>query len=251
MKRKAWFPDRLVDSWLGRRFPGLFRSRSEKRLDLSRRALMISGLSGLAGAILFRLRPESEGAVYEPLLIRPPGAVPEREFLSRCIKCGECMKVCPAGALQPTVLLAGLEGIWSPVLVPRIGYCEYECNLCGQACPTGAIEYVPLTKKKELKIGIALVDRDRCLPWAQARECIVCEEHCPTPTKAIWLKEVEVPTMEGGTITVKQPHVDYDLCIGCGICEKRCPVRDLPAIRVTSAGESRHPDNQITLSTYG
>jgi MauM/NapG family ferredoxin protein len=251
MKRKGRLLDRLAETWLGKRFPRLFRARSEKRLDLSRRALLASGVSGLGAAIFFRLRPQSEAVVFEPLLIRPPGALPEREFLSRCVKCGECMKVCPTSGLQPTLLQAGLEGIWSPVLIPRIGYCEYECNLCGQICPTGAIEHVPLPKKKELKIGLAFVDRDRCLPWAQAKECIVCEEHCPTPTKAIWLKEVQVPTRDGGTFTVKQPYVDTDLCIGCGICEKRCPVRDLPAIRVTSAGETRHPDNQITLSLYG
>jgi len=243
--------DRAAESWLGKRFPSLFRIRREKRLDLSRRALMACGASGLGAAVLFRLRPESERAAFEPSLIRPPGALAEREFLSRCVKCGECMKVCPTSALQPALFQAGLEGIWSPVLVAVIGYCEYECNLCGQVCPTGAIAHVPLAEKKNLKIGVALVDRDRCLPFAQGKDCIVCEEHCPTPTKAIWLREVEVPGRDGGAITVRQPHVDSELCIGCGICETKCPVRDLPAIRVTSAGETRHPENRITLSLYG
>jgi len=252
VKQKKKLLDRLADSDIGKRFPGLFGIRREKRLDLGRRALMITGASGFAAGLLFRNRPESEGAVFEPSLIRPPGSLPEREFLARCVRCGECMKVCPTSAIQPTLLQAGLEGIWSPVLIMKIGYCEFGCNLCGQACPTGAIAHVPLEEKQRLSIGSALVDRNRCIPFAQGGDCIVCEEHCPTPKKAIWLEEAEVPTRDGGTKTVRQPHVDGDLCIGCGICETKCPVRDLPAIRVTSAGEDRHPENQVKLADlYG
>jgi formate hydrogenlyase subunit 6/NADH:ubiquinone oxidoreductase subunit I len=87
---------------------------------------------------LFRLSPSVKRASEK--LIRPPGALPEPQFLAKCVKCGECMKVCPTNGLQPTLSEAGTEGIWTPVLVPRVGYCEYYCSLCTQVCPTGAIE---------------------------------------------------------------------------------------------------------------
>ena len=86
-----------------------------------------------------------------------------------------------------------MEGAWSPVMKMTIGYCEYECTLCSQVCPTGAIRPLDIAAKQAIRIGLAYIDRNRCLPYAYARSCIVCEEHCPTPRKAIWLEEVEVP----------------------------------------------------------
>ena len=79
------------------------------------------------------------GKSRDERLIRPPGALDETDFLSRCIRCGECMKVCPNNSLQPAFAEAGLEGIWTPTLTPRIGYCEPSCVLCSEVCPTGAI----------------------------------------------------------------------------------------------------------------
>ena len=76
---------------------------------------------------------------------------------------------------------------------------------------------------------------------------MVCEEHCPIPTKAIYSLETEIRDREGNVKTVKQPHVDPELCIGCGICEHVCPFKDQPAIRVTSANEDRNPNNQPVL----
>jgi ferredoxin len=157
------------------------------------------------------------------------------------------MKVCTTGGLQPALTEAGLEGLWTPVLVPRIGYCEYNCTLCGQVCPTQAIARLPRDEKVKVKIGLATVDKSRCLPFAHAVPCIVCEEVCPTPTKAIWFEEVTVRNRAGEPVDVKQPHVDLDLCIGCGICEAKCPVLDRPAIAVTSIGETRSPDNRLLL----
>jgi formate hydrogenlyase subunit 6/NADH:ubiquinone oxidoreductase subunit I len=157
------------------------------------------------------------------------------------------MKVCITNGLQPTLLEAGLEGIWSPTLVPRIGYCEYRCTLCGQVCPTGAIKRLQMAEKAKVKIGLAMIDKGRCLPWAHGRPCIVCEEVCPTPTKAIWLEEVGARDRQGKMVMVKQPHVDLELCIGCGICEAKCPVLGRPAIYVSSVGESRSKENQLLL----
>ena len=92
--------------------------------------------------MLLRINPQSRGRSANADLIRPPGARPERDFLQRCTGCGLCIQVCPTGGLQPAFLEAGVEGIWSPRLVPQIGPCSYNCNLCSQICPTQAIAVV-------------------------------------------------------------------------------------------------------------
>jgi len=216
-------------------------------MDLGRRRVIVSALSGIALVPLVRITPLGTDNAKNPILLRPPGALEEKEFLARCVKCGECMKVCITNGLQPTFLEAGLEGIWSPLLVPRIGYCEYRCTLCGQVCPTGAIKRLPLAEKTKVKIGLAMIDKGRCLPWAHARPCIVCEEMCPTPRKAIWFEEARVRDRQGKIVIVKQPRVDLELCIGCGICETKCPVLGRPAIYVMNVGESRSKENQLLL----
>ena len=225
----------------------------EAQLDLGRRALLSAGLTGLGAKLLFGIAPQASKRAFNPALIRPPGALAEEEFLARCLRCGECMKVCPTNAIHPASLEGGVEGLWTPLLVMALGYCDYECNLCSQVCPTHAIRQIEVPEKQKIKIGLAYVDRNRCLPWAYSKTCIVCEEHCPTPKKAIWFEEVEVRNIQGEKLTVKQPRVDPDLCIGCGICETKCPVKAPAAVRVTSVGESRNPENQMLLSNdnYG
>jgi MauM/NapG family ferredoxin protein len=218
-------------------------------MDLGRRRVIVSAFTGLAVVPLLRTTPLGMANAKNPILLRPPGALEEKEFLARCVKCGECMKVCITNGLQPTLLEAGLEGIWSPLLVPRIGYCEYRCTLCGQVCPTGAIKRLTLAEKAKVKIGLAMIDKGRCLPWAHGRPCIVCEEVCPTPKKAIWFEEVTVRNRAGKPVRVMQPHVDLELCIGCGICETKCPVLGKPAIYVTNVGESRSRENQLLLTS--
>ena len=225
--------------------------------DLRRRKLISTVV---AGAAIVPLARSTNGFAVErhERLLRPPGALDEEHFLERCIRCGECMKVCPNNALHPTLTEAGLEGLWTPVLVPRTGYCEASCVLCSQVCPTGAIwEITPREKgwtvelgadTKPVKLGIAFYDRGRCLPWAMSTECIVCEEWCPTSPKAIYLRQAEVVDAKGKIKQVKQPYLDPSLCVGCGACEYACPVQDRPAVYVTSIGESRSRTNQILLN---
>jgi MauM/NapG family ferredoxin protein len=216
-------------------------------MDLNRRRVIVSALSGMIAVPLLRAVPNVKAGAGDPVLLRPPGALSEKEFLRRCVKCGECMKACTTNGLQPTLFEAGLEGIWSPLLVPRIGYCEYRCTLCGQVCPTGAIKRLLPEEKAKVRIGLAMIDKSRCLPWAHGRPCIVCEEVCPTSRKAILLKKDRVRDSRGKSVTVKQPQVDLEVCIGCGICEAKCPVLGKPAISVTSLGESRSKENQLLL----
>ncbi len=243
------------------RFLPTKRSRREKP-SLSRRTTLATTAAAIVAIPGMRISNWPGGA-YHPRVIRPPGAVEEKEFLERCIRCAECMKVCPNNALHPGFFEAGPEGLWAPILIPRVGYCEHSCVLCGQVCPTGAIAKIDEAAKlglgrRPVSIGTAMFDHGRCLPWAMATPCIVCEEFCPTSPKAIWVEEVEVskrsaiapedgasPAME--RVTVKRPHVDPSLCIGCGACEHVCPVVDQPAVYVTSAGETRSRTNVILL----
>jgi polyferredoxin len=224
-----------------------FGKPETQSLNLGRRQVIVSLASGFLTVPLLRSTPFSKPAYSDPRLLRPPGALDEQAFLRRCVKCGECMKVCITNGLQPTLVEAGLEGIWSPRLIPRIGHCEYRCTLCGQVCPSGAIQRLPLDQKIKVKIGLAMIDKGRCLPYAHAIPCIVCEEMCPTSPKAIWFEEKAVQGRDGKELIVKQPHVDLDLCIGCGICEAKCPVGNQAAIYVTNIGESRSNANRLLI----
>ncbi len=172
-------------------------------------------------------KSDSGQGVSEKTYIRPPGALPEESFVNTCIRCGNCMKVCITNGLQPVMLDPKLSRLWTPQLVPEIGYCEYNCTLCGEVCPTGAMPRLSLPEKHRTKLGLAVIDRSICLAWAGNKQCIVCEEHCPVPEKAI--KTVE-EVVSGKRIW--RPFVDEKTCIGCGICQNKCPVLPVRAIRV-------------------
>ena len=195
---------------------------------------------------------------FKKEVIRPPGSLAEPEFLATCIKCDQCIRVCPGNVLQPAGFEAGVEGIWTPIMNMQAGYCQLNCVLCGEVCPTGAIQGITLAEKLGLgefvdagpvKTGTAFYDRGRCLPWAMDIPCVVCEEVCPTSPKAIFAREYEATDRWGNPITLAQPYVDPTLCIGCGVCEHECPVVDFAAIRVTGIGETRSDDRRLILDT--
>jgi MauM/NapG family ferredoxin protein len=165
-------------------------------------------------------------------LIRPPGALPEDDFLNTCVRCGQCMKVCPTNALHPLLLEYGLHPAFSPRLIPRIGYCEKNCNQCGQVCPSGAIKKIRIEDKDKIIIGTAVIIKDLCLPWSEQKECLVCEEMCPTSRKAIIFKDEYQLNKDGKIARVKLPVVLENLCIGCGICENKCPIPGSAAIKI-------------------
>ncbi len=226
-------------------FPLRFGHETIENINLSRRKVLFTSILGMLAVPFFRLSPSRKRASEK--LIRPPGALPEEKFLQKCVKCGECMKVCPTNAIQPVLTEAGPEGIWTPMLVPKIGYCEYYCSLCSQVCPTGAIKELTIEEKVNVKIGTAWIDKNRCIPWKFGTSCIVCEEHCPVSPKAIKMVDIKVELPDGSIKTPQAPVIDTETCIGCGICENKCPVVDQPAIYVTSIGEDRSEKNQFLL----
>jgi polyferredoxin/formate hydrogenlyase subunit 6/NADH:ubiquinone oxidoreductase subunit I len=193
---------------------------------------------------------------YSKKVIRPPGSVEEKDFLDRCIKCDQCLRVCPTNVLQPALMESGLEGIWTPILNMKLGYCEVNCTLCGQVCPTGAIQRIsieektgtgPFAEQGPVRLGTAFFDHGRCLPWSMETPCVVCEEVCPVSPKAIYSREVTITKRDGNPITLRRPYVDPALCIGCGICEHECPVTDEAAIRVTAVGETRSRERRLLM----
>jgi len=154
------------------------------------------------------------GSNWYHKVIRPPGALPEAEFLKRCIKCGQCMRTCPTNVIQPGGIEGGLENLWTPVLNNRIGSsgCQLNCVACGQMCPTSAIRPITLAEKLgedefadigPIRMGTAFFDLNRCLPWAMDKPCIVCEENCPVSPKAIYTQEC-FNTVRDGILTVKK-----------------------------------------------
>ena len=186
--------------------------RPKATADPTRRGLLWSLAAGAAAAPALRLGGGLAGD-WPAQVVRPPGALGEAEFLARCTRCGQCMRVCPSGVIQPAALEAGLEGLWTPVLNFRIGTagCLLNCVACGHLCPTAAIRPLSLDEKLgrgefkgqgPIRLGTAFIERGRCLPWAMDRPCIVCQENCPVSPKAIFTRP-EWRTLRGGAMKVR------------------------------------------------
>lgn len=196
--------------------------------DTSRRWFLFSLGAAVVVSAFIRFIPAIARTVQSS--VRPPGSS-EESLYNKCIRCGECMRVCPTGVIQPSPTGSQAK-LWTPVLMTRLGYCDYSCNSCGIICPTGAIPNLSLESKRKTVIGIAGIDQTRCITWAEGRDCIVCEEMCPVPEKAIRLGG---GGQGRGSSGGRHPQVIEDLCIGCGICEHQCPVAGESAIRVYPA----------------
>lgn len=199
------------------------------KIDLSKRKtfkyLTLSAVSLITFKASF---PLSNGKEF----IRPPGALDEDDFLRKCIRCGACMKICPENFLTPSITKGGILELFTPVGNPEYGYCLYQCNLCGKVCPTGAIKRISLSEKQKIPIGLAYIDQNRCLAHAYNTNCAVCEEHCPVSPKAIYFEEQKVINKDGSSFTLKKPYVDLKSCIGCGLCQYKCPIEHESAILI-------------------
>ena len=197
--------------------------KATDEVNLSRRYVLGSLAFGFVSALVIKTNPlQTESGLRNNRLIRPPGALSEEKFVSVCSGCGECLKVCPNNALQSALLEAGLAGLYTPRLVPRIGYCEEFCNFCGRVCPTEAILPLSIEEKRLVQVGVAHIDKTRCIAWDTEKICLVCNEQCSY--QAIVGDEK------------KRPIIKEEKCTGCGICENKCPVDGEAAIIVYASG---------------
>lgn len=197
------------------------------KIDFSRRGFLYSLAGGLGVGFLATQAPFTLKQSKHQL-IRPPGAIPETEFLRTCIRCGECMKSCLTNTLQPCLWESGFSGLWTPKMDPRLAPCDQNCYVCGKVCPTQAIRSVSLDEKTHAKVGTAILRKEMCLVWAQNKICLICDEICPY--NAIVFRPVE---------GYRRPVVIASKCNGCGFCEQRCPVKGESAIVVVPDGEIR------------
>ncbi len=208
-------------------------------VDLSKRHALAAMVIGGAYGLIVQVTPRRHH--YHDKLIRPPGAIlrradgsprrmTEEEFRDLCIRCGLCMRACPTAAIQPASTEAGVDGFFTPMIVPRIGWCAQNCNACGEVCPTGALNPFRVEEKPQIHIGLATIDQSKCLAWRRGdlySLCLVCAEHCAYGA-------VEVREYEGE----RRPFVNPDVCVGCGECEHVCPVGPEAAITVSRRVES-------------
>lgn len=187
----------------------------------SRRAFLLGTLAGAGVAVAkaFAAPPN-----IHP--IRPPGSLPEVEFLQACIRCGECFQACPNDVLQPTGFEQGLGALWTPRVNANWAGCESSCNNCGQVCPTGAIRALPMAEKRVARMGLAKVE-STCLPLAGKEACQLCVDECKAAGyHAIEFMRVHPKLDESGQPIegsgFSAPVVLPDLCVGCGLCQTRC-----------------------------
>ena len=232
---------------------------------LGRRGFFASALGGIASitagsAAAWQFKSSNHLKEPSALPVRPPGSVPEKEFLEQCIRCGECFKVCPNNVLQAEGFKQGWEGLWTPEVVADWAGCEPSCHSCGQVCPTGAIRALPLEEKRHARMGLAILNRETCLPIAGKEACQLCVDECvATGYDAIDFVRVHSRIGEDGRPLEGSgflaPQVNSDRCVGCGLCQTRCysvNVKDKGLLAssaiVIEAGPDR--EDRITSGSY-
>ncbi len=194
----------------------------EKRKFVSQVIIYLAGITGIAKA-QNKIIPKKLSTIPVKKIntVSPPGSLSIKRFTDSCTACHLCVSACPPQVLQPSFLEYGILGIMQPHMNYNISYCTFECNICGDVCPSGAILPIKIEEKKLAQLGKAKFIKDNCIVYTENKDCGACAEHCPT--KAVKM----IPYKN-----LRAPKITEDYCVGCGACEHACPTKPYKSIYV-------------------
>jgi ferredoxin len=198
---------------------------TETMQESRRRFLAVLGVTTLAaGTHLFaqgmHLKSNKPWNRKNPL--SPPGSVGAWHLMHHCSACHLCISKCPSRILKPAFMEYGLGGMMQPVMDFTHGFCNYDCTLCTEVCPNGALHKLTKEEKHLTQMGRVVFLKHNCVVYTDETFCGACSEHCPTQAVAM------VPYKNDLTI----PSINPDICVGCGGCEYVCPAKPNKAIYV-------------------
>lgn len=206
--------------------------RAQRSSDkaLTRAQFLVAAGGGIAAISSAALSKRAFAAGANPsndqrsqMPVVPPGAGSIKRFLRTCTACGLCINRCPSKVLQPALGELGIRGLMVPRLDYSVSYCQYDCTLCLDVCPSGALETLSVEQKHVAKIGDATLIRTQCIVFTNGTKCGACAEHCPTGAVRMVVGETGLP----------EPIFTSAICIGCGACHHACPVSPEQAISVS------------------
>ncbi|MCU0412055.1 MAG: 4Fe-4S binding protein [Bacteroidetes bacterium] len=222
---------------VGLSFEPIWHRDARTQTNDGRRSVLMTLIAPVTGRLAADSTIAPRALTYDEsrrLAVAPPGAASTERFTGLCTACHLCVSACPTQVLYPSVLEYGLEGLFQPRMNYTASYCNFDCTVCGDVCPTGALQALPQAEKKLTQLGKAFFVREDCIVVTKKTDCGACSEHCPT--KAVKM----VP--EGKVLL---PVVTDTLCIGCGACEHACPTKPRKAIYVIPSavhGKAQKPD---------
>lgn len=198
-------------------------SDESRRNFLSKTTLFFVGLTATAlSQIKIIPKKASKVEIKKNSVSSPPGSNAVEHFTSNCTACQLCVTACPTRVLQPSIIEYGIFSIFQPFMDYQTSFCNYDCTVCGEICPTSAILPVTKEKKKNVQIGKAKFIKENCIVETENTACGACSEHCPT--KAVMMVDYKN--------NLKIPEVIEKYCVGCGACEFACPTKPYKAIYV-------------------
>ncbi len=194
----------------------------ERREVLSKTFFYVLGLAGFTSAqVKIIPKKENKTPIVKKYTVTPPGSKGLDNFTSSCTACHLCVSSCPTQVLQPSFLEYGFLGILEPYMDYKTSFCNFDCTICSDVCPSGAILPVGKDEKKTLQLGKANFIKENCIVEIEKTECGACSEHCPTKAvKMVPYKNLHLP------------EVKNEYCVGCGACEYACPTKPYKAIYV-------------------